>query len=273
MGLIGEEKDGEYRAYHFDYRGSIVALTDQSGKVVQRFQYGPYGELVKGEASVTPFLFNGKYGVMTEDNGLSYMRARFYSAAMKRFVNMDVLLGSVGEGQTLNRFAFVTGRPVSLVDPFGLQSAAAVEKSIATLCTAGLIAEPGPVSEIICGCLFVGASIIYLATTTNSTTTSTTKASTKNQALPGEGIQPPGDCEKSYYDYLTNQKKYYCNLLGSCKPLMDRGDCPMILTKLANNMDCLIARKTIMKECFRGVTSHIRNRLRTFNLPSITAWA
>jgi len=34
---------------------------------------------------------------------------------------MDVLLGSVEEGQTLNRFAFVTGRPVSLVDPFGLE--------------------------------------------------------------------------------------------------------------------------------------------------------
>jgi len=120
LGLIGEEKDGEYRAYHFDFRGSTVALSDNIGKVVDRFQYGPYGELLKGEASVTPFLFNGKYGVMTEGNGLYYMRARFYSAVIKRFVNMDVLLGSVEEGQTLNRFAFVTGRPVSLVDPFGL---------------------------------------------------------------------------------------------------------------------------------------------------------
>jgi len=120
LGLIGEEKEGEYRSYHFDYRGSTVALSDKTGKVVQRFQYGPYGELLKGEASVTPFLFNGKFGVMSDGNGLYYMRARSYSAEMKRFVNMDVLLGSVGEGQTLNRFAFVTGQPVSLVDPFGL---------------------------------------------------------------------------------------------------------------------------------------------------------
>jgi len=73
-----------------------------------------------GRASATPFLFNGKFGVMTDENGLYYMRARFYSAAMKRFVNMDVLLGNIAEGQSLNRFAFVTGRPVSLVDPFGL---------------------------------------------------------------------------------------------------------------------------------------------------------
>jgi len=40
LGLIGEEKDGEYRSYHFDFRGSTVALTDKIGKVVQRFQYG-----------------------------------------------------------------------------------------------------------------------------------------------------------------------------------------------------------------------------------------
>jgi RHS repeat-associated protein len=118
--LIGEEKEGEYRSYHFDFRGSTVALTDKTGKVVQRFQYGPYGELVKGEISVTPFLFNGKFGVMTDGNGLYYMRARYYSPAMKRFVNMDVLLGNLSEGQTLNRYAFVTGQPVSLVDPFGL---------------------------------------------------------------------------------------------------------------------------------------------------------
>ncbi len=122
LGLLGEEKEGEHRSYHFDFRGSTVALTDKTGKVVQRFQYGPYGELVKGDTAVTPFLFNGKYGVMTDGNGLYYMRARFYSAVIKRFVNMDVLLGKVGEGQTLNRYAFVTGNPSTHIDPTGLAS-------------------------------------------------------------------------------------------------------------------------------------------------------
>jgi RHS repeat-associated protein len=126
LGLLGEERAGEYLVYHFDFRGSTVALSNNAGKVVERFQYGPYGELVKGEVSVTPFLFNGKYGVMTEGNGLYYMRARFYSAAMKRFVNMDVLVGSMSEGQTLNRYAFVTGEPISSVDPFGLRTAVVV---------------------------------------------------------------------------------------------------------------------------------------------------
>jgi len=65
-------------------------------------------------------LFNGKFGVMTDENNLYYMRARFYSPAIKRFVNQDILLGSIVEGQTLNRFAFVTGKVVSFIDPNGL---------------------------------------------------------------------------------------------------------------------------------------------------------
>jgi len=120
LGLIGQETGGEYTSYHFDLRGSTVALTDESGQVLERFQYSPYGLLVSGEASRTPFLFNGMYGVMTDSNGLYYMRARFYSPSIRRFVNQDILLGRITEGQTLNRYAYVTGRPVSFVDPFGL---------------------------------------------------------------------------------------------------------------------------------------------------------
>ncbi len=120
--LIGEETNGQYRTYHFDYRGSTVALTNETGSVVERFQYSPYGLLLSGDTSITPFLFNGMYGVMTDDNGLYYMRARYYSPEIKRFVNQDILRGSVAEGQTLNRYTFVTGRPILLTDPFGLSS-------------------------------------------------------------------------------------------------------------------------------------------------------
>ncbi|RKZ52001.1 MAG: hypothetical protein DRQ99_32810 [Candidatus Parabeggiatoa sp. nov. 3] len=118
--MIGQETGGEYSSYHFDYRGSTKALTDETGQVLERFQYSPYGLLLSGEASTTPFLFNGMYGVMTDSNGLYYMRARFYSPEMRRFVNQDILLGRITEGQTLNRYAYVTGQPVSFVDPFGL---------------------------------------------------------------------------------------------------------------------------------------------------------
>jgi len=118
--LIGQEADGDYTSYHFDFRGSTVALTDKDAQIIEQYQYSPYGLLLSGDSSKTPFLFNGKYGVMTDSNNLYYMRARFYNPEIKRFINQDILLGGIGEGQTLNRYVFVTGQPISFVDPFGL---------------------------------------------------------------------------------------------------------------------------------------------------------
>jgi RHS repeat-associated protein len=120
LGLIGQELNGESLSYHFDFRGSTIALTDESGQVVERFQCSPYGMLLSGNVEKTPFLFNGMYGVMSDSNGLYYMRARYYSPEIRRFINQDILLGNIAEDQSLNRYAYVTGDPISKIDPFGL---------------------------------------------------------------------------------------------------------------------------------------------------------
>ena len=122
IGLIGhEEADGTYRTYHFDIRGSTTAITDATGAVTDRFYYGPYGELVgRTGTTATPFLYNGRDGVMNDKNGLYYMRARYYNPDIKRFINQDIIQGNIIDGRSLNRYAYVNGNPVSLVDPFGL---------------------------------------------------------------------------------------------------------------------------------------------------------
>jgi len=127
LGLIAEDGPQGYRTYHYDLRGSTVALADGEGQVVEQFVYSPFGGLVSGDASVTPFLYNGRDGVMTDPNGLYYMRARFYSPELRRFVNQDVLLGFVADGQSLNRYAYVTGNPVSFIDPFGLYAVVLIQ--------------------------------------------------------------------------------------------------------------------------------------------------
>ena len=118
--MIGEASGGNYFSYHFDLRGSTVALSDASGTVTERIAYTPFGVLLDAVEHDTPFLFNGQYGVMTDANGLYHMRARFYSPELRRFVNQDILLGEAADGQSLNRYAFVTGNPISFIDPFGL---------------------------------------------------------------------------------------------------------------------------------------------------------
>ncbi|MGO4530908.1 RHS repeat-associated core domain-containing protein [Paenibacillus sp. 2TAF8] len=57
---------------------------------------------------------------MTDPNGLYYMMARKYSPEIRRFVNRDVVTGTISAVQSLNRYAYVNGNPVSYVDPFGL---------------------------------------------------------------------------------------------------------------------------------------------------------
>lgn len=69
------------------------------------------------------FLYNGEYGVSTDENGLYYMRARYYNPEIKRFINQDIVIGSIADSPTLNRYAYVEGNPISLADPFGLSPA------------------------------------------------------------------------------------------------------------------------------------------------------
>ena len=70
-------------------------MTDESGNVTASFTYGAYGELLSGSTGYTRFLYNGQYGVLTDRNGLYYMRQRYYNPGLKRFVNQDILAGSV----------------------------------------------------------------------------------------------------------------------------------------------------------------------------------
>ncbi len=117
-GLLYEADDaGNTRTYHYDYRGSTVALTDGSGTVTDRIEYSPYAATTYRTGTTdTPFLYNGRYGVQTDPNGLLYMRARYYNPRLCRFLNADPSGFSGG----LNFYAYVDGNPISYLDPSGL---------------------------------------------------------------------------------------------------------------------------------------------------------
>ena len=57
---------------------------------------------------------------MTDDNGLLYMRQRYYNTEIKRFINQDILRGKITDSQSLNRYSYVEGDPINYMDPFGL---------------------------------------------------------------------------------------------------------------------------------------------------------
>ena len=140
-GLISDSRkeakgsDTEKRYYHYNHIGSTTAITDADGDLLYRIAYGTYGELTgiydaDGEqaedtaaviqAENLRFLYNGRYGVETGANGLYYMRARYYNPQIKRFINRDIIDGSITDSQSLNKYSYVQGNPVNLIDPFGL---------------------------------------------------------------------------------------------------------------------------------------------------------
>ena len=121
LGLVGEYTNGSFKTYHFDYRGSTVAITDNTGNIIDTFEYDTYGKQTARTGNTdTPFRYNGRDGVMTEYNGLLYMRARYYSPDMRRFISADILPGGIDNAVTLNRYAYANANPVTNIDPFGL---------------------------------------------------------------------------------------------------------------------------------------------------------
>ena len=107
--------------YHYNNVGSTTVVTDADGNVKYSYEYTPFGDLIKGSYGQILFLYNGQYGVMSDDNGLYYMRARYYNISIKRFINQDVLIGTIKDSQSLNRYAYVEGNPVTYLDPFGME--------------------------------------------------------------------------------------------------------------------------------------------------------
>ena len=142
-----------------------MALTDDKGQKIASYEYSPYGQIISKEKErLVAFLYNGQYGVATDESGLYYMRARYYNVDIKRFMNQDVLTGTLERISSLNRYAYVEGNPISYLDPFGLaieialKIVGAISMLISSLSLLTFIAPE--VSFIISGLLLITTLIL-----------------------------------------------------------------------------------------------------------------
>jgi RHS repeat-associated protein len=77
--------------YHADGLGSITALTDAKGKVVQRYDYDSFGKLKRhGHKVKQPYTYTARE--YDRETGLYYYRARYYDAKVGRFISKDPIL-------------------------------------------------------------------------------------------------------------------------------------------------------------------------------------
>lgn len=131
--IITDSGEGRFHYIH-DANFNVVAMTDTSWNVKERYTYSPYGEVtilngasdadsMVSEWSVdadqvsdlgNELLYTGRR--LDPLTGLYYYRNRYYHAQLGRFVNRD----PIGyEGSPYNLYEYVSAAPIDFADPFG----------------------------------------------------------------------------------------------------------------------------------------------------------
>jgi RHS repeat-associated protein len=104
------------RYLHADERGSVVAVSDDSGNVLGINKYDEYG--VPAATNIGSFGYTGQ--VWLPELGLWHYKARMYDPKLGRFLQPD----PIGYGAGMNMYAYVGGDPVNFNDPSGLRPCA-----------------------------------------------------------------------------------------------------------------------------------------------------
>ncbi|RYY93678.1 MAG: RHS repeat-associated core domain-containing protein, partial [Chitinophagaceae bacterium] len=105
--------------YHIlkDHLGSARAVIDVQGAVVASYQYLPFGALAGAQepyAGFLPYLYTGQE--YDAEIGLYNYRARFYHAAIGRFIATDP------GRQFFSPYIYASNNPVLFIDPTGMFS-------------------------------------------------------------------------------------------------------------------------------------------------------
>jgi len=135
--MISVASTSETKYYYFhDALGSVVALLNNSGSVVESYHYTPFGFPTVCEAAGTdgkwltnddiqrqipiesgygnPYMFTARR--WEHYTGLYYYRARFYSPNLGRFLQPD----PIGYYDSMNLYQYCLNNSVNFVDPLGL---------------------------------------------------------------------------------------------------------------------------------------------------------
>lgn len=116
--------------YITDHLGSVRAVTDAEGEVLDTFDYMPYGsEISSTSSTTTDYRFTGKERQSMVNNSIYDSFARFQNT-YGRFMSIDP---KAEEFYHISPYTYCAGDPVNLVDPDGRIFTEALEAKVRTL--------------------------------------------------------------------------------------------------------------------------------------------
>lgn len=133
-GVVTADVPGSFDYYgvYTDHLGSIVALTDQSGSLIGRREYDPWGRernpdtwdfsarSGSGSPEMPVWMFRGFTGhEMLTEYGLINMNGRLYDPVNGRMLRPDNFVQDPGSTQSYNRYSYCWNNPLKYTDPSG----------------------------------------------------------------------------------------------------------------------------------------------------------
>ncbi|MBQ3808461.1 MAG: RHS repeat protein, partial [Kiritimatiellae bacterium] len=112
-GTTGVSPVESTRYYHADLIGSTRLVTDGNGTIVDRRAYKAFGETRVGNETTSSAGYVGTLGVETDPTGLLFMRNRYYSPTLGRFIQMDPIGLNGGD---CNCYRYCENNPANAVD-------------------------------------------------------------------------------------------------------------------------------------------------------------
>jgi RHS repeat-associated protein len=105
--------------YHLDGVGSVRAVSNETGQVVRKHNYAPFGEEHLAQGGNDSRGFVGKE--RDAETGFDYFGARYYGQRTGRFTSADTPAADVdpAKPQSWNRYAYSRNNPLRYVDPTG----------------------------------------------------------------------------------------------------------------------------------------------------------
>lgn len=130
-GLIGFVYENTTYYYLKNLTDDIIGIMNTSGNIIANYVYDSWGKIISitdGNnndvtnnlnhiANINPFRYRSYYYDIETD--LYYLKSRYYSPELERFISPDIFLGTNGDFLSYNLYAYVSNNPISNYDENG----------------------------------------------------------------------------------------------------------------------------------------------------------